>query len=86
MAIIIGKEKKNQRRVERSEVLKGMREARIEATRKKEEQKAAAAAEAEARESAKASKAMENGRRVRVRRGAVKGDVDVNGGGDGKEA
>ena len=54
MAIIIGRDKKKQRRVERADVMNGLKEARIAAAKKKEELKAAAEEEAMQKEAAKA--------------------------------
>lgn len=56
MAIIIGREKKKQRRVEHADVMNGLKEARIAAAKKKEELKAAAEEEAIRKEAAKAEK------------------------------
>lgn len=56
MAIIIGREKKKQRRVEHADVMNGLKEARIAAAKKKEELKAAAEEEAILKEAAKAEK------------------------------
>ena len=56
MAVIIGREKKKQRRVERADVMNGLKEARIAAAKKKEELKAAAEEEAIRQEAAKAEK------------------------------
>ena len=76
MGIIVGKEKKVQKRVERADVLNGIKEKRMENDRRKEEQKALAEAEEAAREEAKASKVMERAKSVRGRKPKAKDVVE----------
>ena len=56
MAVIVGNEKKKQRRFERADVTNGLREQRIAADEKKAERKAAAEEEARQKEAAKAER------------------------------
>lgn len=68
MAIIIGRDKKSQQRVERADVLRGIKDKRVAAAERKAEQKAVAEAEEAEREAARAAKAMENAKPVRGRK------------------
>ena len=56
MAIIIGRDKKKQKRVEREDVSNGLKQIRLAAAERKEERKVAAEAEEKAKEAAKAER------------------------------
>lgn len=56
MAIIIGRDKKKQKRVEREDVSNGLKQIRMAAAERKEARKVAAEAEAKAKEAAKSER------------------------------
>lgn len=83
MAVIIGREKKKQRRVEHADVMNGLKEARIAAAKKKEELKAAAEEEAIRKEAAKAEK--KRGRKPLVKPAEESTGTDAEGDNTEKE-